>query len=110
MKVKQLIDYLDDGQVLEPDDNFEEVDYDLLKEYLRDEWQGTLDIAGERVKVKFVDATRDYDKYWVIYDLGGDLIGMCGYYDSWNGTEWSDADIVDVESYETVENHWREKV
>lgn len=108
MKAKELIDLLDDGQVLDPDDDFEEVDYDLLKEWLRDEYDGFLDIAGEKVKIEFVDSVRDYDNYWLIYRLGGDLIGMCGFYDSWNGTEWSDADIVDVESYEVTETHWRE--
>ena len=55
-----------------------------------------------------MDSVRDYDNYWLIYRLGGDLIGMCGFYDSWNGTEWFDADIVDVESYEVTETHWRE--
>jgi len=110
MKIKQLIDLMDDGLVLDPDDDFEQVDYDLLKEMIRDEWSGELDVAGERMKFEHVDTTRDYEQYWVVVKVGEDLIGMCGYYDSWQGTEWSDADLVDVESYETVEKHWREKV
>lgn len=42
------------------------------------------------------------EEYWVIFSVGDELFKVVGYYSSWDGSSWDDAEIYKVEPVEVT--------
>lgn len=115
MKISDVYDALEDGTVKVWDgDNWLDIDYydDQMDEWIQDEQDFKLLVDGQTVDFKFYTTDRDYDEYWILYrvDYGtyGELVGVSGHWDSWNGAAFDDGyDLKPVQEYEVTEKRYK---
>lgn len=59
---------------------------------------------------KFVSEERGNiqpDTYYIVWEHEGKHYGLVGYYDSWNGVEFDDKNLVELTNRPTIVNNWR---
>ena len=49
------------------------------------------------------------DKLWVVFSVDDQLFRVTGYYSSWDGDNWEDASLEEVEAYEVMVTKYRKK-
>lgn len=49
------------------------------------------------------------DEYWVVFSVGDQLFRVEGYYSSWNGTDWENVEVEEVEAYEVSVTQYKKK-
>lgn len=91
------------------------------QEYFEDAWPDFLDEldgwrndppelelpSGSAKFVKRYGGEGKGEKYWVIFSVGDELFKVDGYYSSWDGSSWDDAEMYKVEPVEVTVIEYR---